>query len=161
VDTVELKQDIIRYGIKYGLTSRFTSFLAVDDNRPVGVANDVFGAASVIPRKLGASGNLPLDQQLPLSPLNQNSPPSPPGVLPYAPGTPPRTYKTLTIPLFSPIHLRLLSSTTAAKGMLLNTETHIFLSYSRSNALHSTQLTNHTRQRRSSPHSFPSSAFSV
>jgi hypothetical protein len=55
VDTVELKQDIIRYEIKYGLTSHFTSFLAVDDNRPVGVANDGFGAASVIPRRLSAS----------------------------------------------------------------------------------------------------------
>ena len=55
VDTPELKQDIIRCGVKYGLTSRFTSFLAVDDNRPVGVANDVFSAASVIPRRLNAS----------------------------------------------------------------------------------------------------------
>lgn len=53
-EKAELKQDIIRYGIKYGLTSRFTSFLAVDDNRPVGIANDVFGTTSVIPRRLPA-----------------------------------------------------------------------------------------------------------
>jgi hypothetical protein len=38
------------------LTSSFTSLLVVDDNRPVGLANDVFGDASVIPRRLGASG---------------------------------------------------------------------------------------------------------
>jgi hypothetical protein len=64
VDTAELKQDIIRYGIKYGLTSRFTSFLAVDDNRPVGIANDVFGTTSVIPRRLAASERLPVQPEV-------------------------------------------------------------------------------------------------
>ncbi|KAG6856365.1 hypothetical protein H0H87_005275 [Tephrocybe sp. NHM501043] len=48
----ESKRDIVRYGTKYGLTSQFTSFLAVDNNGPVGIANDVFGTVSVVPRSV-------------------------------------------------------------------------------------------------------------
>ncbi|KDR70953.1 hypothetical protein GALMADRAFT_144419 [Galerina marginata CBS 339.88] len=55
IQAAELKEDITRYGLQYGLTSRFTSFLAVDDNRAVGIANDVFGVTSTIPRRLPAS----------------------------------------------------------------------------------------------------------
>ncbi|KAG6836898.1 hypothetical protein H0H93_001485 [Arthromyces matolae] len=51
----ELQSDIAHYGKKYGLTSRFTSFLAVDDGRPVGLVNDVFGTTSVMYTKLATT----------------------------------------------------------------------------------------------------------
>ncbi|KAG6848080.1 hypothetical protein H0H93_003590 [Arthromyces matolae] len=51
-EALELQGEIAYYGKKYGLTSRFTSFLAVDNGRAVGLANDVFGATSVAPRRL-------------------------------------------------------------------------------------------------------------
>jgi hypothetical protein len=47
----ELKQDIIYYGTTYGLTSRHTSFLAVDNGqpnpRPVGIVNSIFDVGQV------------------------------------------------------------------------------------------------------------------
>ncbi|KAG6818917.1 hypothetical protein H0H93_000343 [Arthromyces matolae] len=51
-EALEFQSDIAHYGRRYGLTSRFTSFLAVDDGRPVGLVNDVFGTTSVMYMKL-------------------------------------------------------------------------------------------------------------
>lgn len=59
----ELKDDIIYYGTTFGLTSRHTSFLAIDNNqptpRPVGLGYDVFSTMFAVAPRARAAPSAP------------------------------------------------------------------------------------------------------
>jgi hypothetical protein len=56
----EFKRDIVLYGITYGLTSRFTSYVAIDDNRTVGIGNVDIPKRSVMNRQTAVQPGGPM-----------------------------------------------------------------------------------------------------
>jgi len=57
MNTEQIKDDIIYYGTTFGLTSRHTSFLAIDNDqptpRPIGLSHDIFTIFAVAPAARG------------------------------------------------------------------------------------------------------------